>query len=348
MARSDIRANAKLCWNLTESSSPCTDSINSKALAITGGTFNGDGPGSFDSILLDGVDDKGECTNASLGTLIDIGASDDAWVEVWFQTSSDLITAIFYKSVDGGDARAQATKRSSAESDPIQCVVNDGTDNAAAQGGTNLADGVWHQLVWVLDRAAGLLRNYIDGSQVQTGDASAVGAVANAGSLLFGIHPSGVIPLPGSIALLRVGVGYLASATDVTDLYNSGSGLNPAAAPTVSAITPSSGENTGSVSITDLVGTGFLWDTSAGTAVKLTKSGESDINCTAESVVSDIKITCTAPITGAAAGFWNVVVTNINGSVTLTNGFEVTAPAAIGDGGSGENRRKQLLLLDLP
>jgi uncharacterized repeat protein (TIGR01451 family) len=100
---------------------------------------------------------------------------------------------------------------------------------------------------------------------------------------------------------------------------------NVAPAPTVTNITPSSGENTGSVSITNLAGSDFQ----DGAAVKLTKAGQSDINATGVSVASDSQITCNFDLTGAAAGLWNVVVANPDGqSGTLTNGFTVTAPPA--------------------
>jgi parallel beta-helix repeat protein len=95
--------------------------------------------------------------------------------------------------------------------------------------------------------------------------------------------------------------------------------------PTVTAITPSSGANTGPVSITNLAGTNFV----SGATVKLTKSGQTDISGGSVAFVSSTKLTCTFPLTGAATGTWNVVVTNPDAqSGTLTNGFTVTAPAA--------------------
>ncbi len=97
---------------------------------------------------------------------------------------------------------------------------------------------------------------------------------------------------------------------------------NPA--PTIGAITPSSGLNNGSVNITDLAGSGFL----TGATVKLTKTGQTDINATGVTVVSGVKITCTFDLTGKATGLWNVVVTNTDSqSVTLANGFTVNNPA---------------------
>jgi len=94
--------------------------------------------------------------------------------------------------------------------------------------------------------------------------------------------------------------------------------------PTVTSITPNSGANDGTVSITDLAGTNFV----SGATAKLAKSGETDIAGTSVTVVSATQITCTFDLTGAAAGTWDVTVTNPDAqSGTLTNGFTVTGDA---------------------
>lgn len=66
-------------------------------------------------------------------------------------------------------------------------------------------------------------------------------------------------------------------------------------APTVTAITPSSGLNTGSVSITNLAGTGFL----TGATVHLQQAGQTPVSGTSVTVVSATKITCTLNLAGA-------------------------------------------------
>ena len=93
-----------------------------------------------------------------------------------------------------------------------------------------------------------------------------------------------------------------------------------APAPTVTSITPNTGQNTGTVHITNLAGTNFQ----AGATVKLTRSGQSDIPATNVTVVNASQITCDFDLTGAAAGLWNVVVTNPDAqSGMLANGFTV-------------------------
>ena len=95
--------------------------------------------------------------------------------------------------------------------------------------------------------------------------------------------------------------------------------------PTVTSITPNSGENTGTVSITNLAGTNFV---SGSTSVKLQKTGEIDINGTSVVVVSSTQITCNFDLSGAAAGSWDVVVTIpcAESTATLAGGFTVAFP----------------------
>lgn len=94
--------------------------------------------------------------------------------------------------------------------------------------------------------------------------------------------------------------------------------------PTVTGITPGGSLNSGSVSITDLAGTGFL----PGATVTLTKSGQTAITATGVSVVSPTQITCALDLTGAATGAWNVVVTNSDAKFgTLASGFSIANPA---------------------
>ncbi|OGC34298.1 hypothetical protein A2311_01200 [candidate division WOR-1 bacterium RIFOXYB2_FULL_48_7] len=96
--------------------------------------------------------------------------------------------------------------------------------------------------------------------------------------------------------------------------------------PVVTAISPSSGINSGTISITDLSGANFQ----AGASVKLSKSGEPDIVATNVVVVSSSKITCSLDLSGKAAGLWNVIVTNSDGrSGTLPAAFTIAFAAPV-------------------
>jgi Tol biopolymer transport system component len=94
--------------------------------------------------------------------------------------------------------------------------------------------------------------------------------------------------------------------------------------PTVSYIVPDTGTTGGSYPVA-ISGTNFT----GGAVVKLTKTGEPDIDASGVSADSDTQISCTFDLTGAAVGAWNVVVTipEAENPTTLTNGFTVTAPA---------------------
>jgi len=97
-------------------------------------------------------------------------------------------------------------------------------------------------------------------------------------------------------------------------------------APTVTSILPVSGNRGWPVSITNLGGSNFL----SGATVKLARTGYSDIIATGVTVVSSTQITCTFDLNGAAAGQWNVVVTNPDAQYgTLINGFTVNSPVPV-------------------
>jgi len=96
-----------------------------------------------------------------------------------------------------------------------------------------------------------------------------------------------------------------------------------APAPAISGITPATGVNTTTVSITNLAGTNFV----SGATVKLNRTGFTDIAGTSVMVISATNITCTFDLTNKIAGKYNVTVTNLDGQTAmLTNGFNVTAP----------------------
>jgi len=102
--------------------------------------------------------------------------------------------------------------------------------------------------------------------------------------------------------------------------------------PTVSAITPTTGINTTTVSITHLAGTDFN-TTHSPVLVKLNRTGFTDIGGTDVTVVDSTNITCRFDLTGRQAGTWNVVVTNPdNQEGMLAGGFEIqtTTPSVTG------------------
>jgi len=106
-------------------------------------------------------------------------------------------------------------------------------------------------------------------------------------------------------------------------------------APSLVAISPPGGTNTSDVIITDLAGMNFN-TTSAGTQIRLERDGCPDITATGITVESPEKITCVLPITGAAAGTWDLVIVNPDGQAatgagffTIAEGIPAPAPSGI-------------------
>jgi len=96
--------------------------------------------------------------------------------------------------------------------------------------------------------------------------------------------------------------------------------------PQIDTITPDMGPNNDDeFGITDLAGSGFRW----GATVALVRDGFTDIPGTGVVVwAGGEQITCTFNLLGAAAGPWDVVVTNDDGQTdTYADGFEVIYPA---------------------
>ncbi len=93
-------------------------------------------------------------------------------------------------------------------------------------------------------------------------------------------------------------------------------------APVLNGITPSTGQNTTTLSIVNLAGTGFY-----GTpAVTLMRSGKPNITATGVTVVGSTKMTCTFDLAGQPVGLRDVVVTTPDGQeAMLINGFMITA-----------------------
>ncbi len=96
---------------------------------------------------------------------------------------------------------------------------------------------------------------------------------------------------------------------------------------TVTAINSKFAYNNASISLTSVTGTGFV----SGATLKLTKSGQSDITCTGFTIASATSITGgSCPITGAAVGTWNVVVTNTDtGTGTGSNLFSILSSSGL-------------------
>ena len=104
-------------------------------------------------------------------------------------------------------------------------------------------------------------------------------------------------------------------------------GTGPSSTVQITSISPASGYNTGTVNISSITGLGFL----SGATVKLSKTGESDINATSVSVTDSKTIACVFDLTGKTTGDWNLTITNSTGTgATSNNAFTIKTWAEAG------------------
>ncbi|MDP3396595.1 MAG: PEGA domain-containing protein [Methanoregula sp.] len=154
------------------------------------------------------------------------------------------------------------------------------------------------------------------------------GATILVDSIDVGVTPMTVVNVTsGSHNVLLQKTGYQNNLTSITVVDGETVTLSAIltssiSAPTITSITPPSGFNSTSISITSIAGTGF--STSSAPGVVLMKSGQTNITATGVTYSSATSIACTFDITNKQAGYWNVIVTNPDGqSATLTSGFEI-------------------------
>lgn len=129
------------------------------------------------------------------GPWADIGASESMTVAGWVNTTDATgVTTLFTTreansngiivSLDNGQAVAK---------------VGDGTDSAGVQGTTDLSDGNWHHIALRLNRSTDTLALYIDGTQVDTADATAVDGISPSNDVILGADRSGNEQLTGAL-----------------------------------------------------------------------------------------------------------------------------------------------------
>ena len=96
-------------------------------------------------------------------------------------------------------------------------------------------------------------------------------------------------------------------------------------APSVTSISPITGNSGSTYSPVTVSGAGFI----SGATVSLNRTGSTPINATSVNVGSANVIACTISLTsGAATGMWNIIVTNPDGQTgMLPNGFTIAGPA---------------------
>lgn len=294
---------------------------------LTGATLNQTGPGTNKAILFNGSSNFIEFLGSLLGTDLDVSTNPYS-VEVWFKTTNLATQTILQKAVTTGGARTECvTLDGGGGSSVVRAGFSNGSTSSLPTSNPSQNDGTWRQIVMVRDTNSPYrTRVYINGSQ-DVLDATNPSTPDNIGSLLFGKNAGSTEFWNGYIALPRWWVNRILSPSDVSELWNGGAGLDIYIAPVLSlrSVVPPSAPNTGPVNITNLVGR--LLNVGTSPVVKLKKTGQPDVNCTAVTQVSSKKVTCTADITNIATGLWDVYYEDSSGNTTLANGFTVTVPS---------------------
>jgi sialidase-1 len=95
----------------------------------------------------------------------DAGTTGSVTVVVWFKTSATSDQSLIdCKDIGSNDGGYTLEVRSSG----IEVRIGNGSTQTAVIGSGTYDNGQWHMAVGVIDRAAGLLRIYADGAQINT------------------------------------------------------------------------------------------------------------------------------------------------------------------------------------
>lgn len=166
-------------------------------------------------------------------------------------------------------------------------------------------------IVLELYNAAGTLIASNNGASVTTASITA--------SVTQGYHYLHVRNTGTGTPLVSPPSGYTVYGS-IGQYFLSGTIVNAVPPPVLTGITPTSGFTDTIVNV-DLSGTGL----SASTAVKLTRSGQSDVAASSVALVGSV-LRCQFDLAGAETGAWNVVATNPNLTTsTLAGAFTVVA-----------------------
>jgi hypothetical protein len=215
-------------------------------------------------------------------------------IAVWAKGSAPGLAKYLVGKTDGASCGYALYTGSSGNAKVYFCQSSSGC-TISSDSGTPLWDNTWHYLTGVYDGS--FLYLYVDAGLRTTTAASGAITGSSTVNLAIGDYNSvGGYKFPGSIDEVRI-YNRALSAVEVYQLYSA----------------------------------------TADPYVKLTKTGQSDIIASSTNAFtlnsSTTLASGTFPITGAATGAWNVVVTNPDGQTgTLSNGFTVNA--AGGGGGS--------------
>lgn len=274
-------------WKLDETSgSTFFGQVSGGDLAATAATFGITGKVSF------GAQFNGSTSFASLsgGTLAshNIGALENRTWAFWVNQSSPDTGTVIGK-VNAITTPCWDISMTSLSGVKITCVFRDATAvKTSIWTPTFTADSEWHLVFVTFTRAVSGVQVYVPISSIgnmqlatlfsssTTIDTSAFGAITNAFNLFVGKRGNNTNFLASKLDEI-ITWNRVLSISEMNEIHNMGAGIDTFSSADITSVAPSSGANNGSVSITNLAGTGMFWGSPT---VKLKKSGQSDITAT--------------------------------------------------------------------
>jgi len=193
--------------------------------------------------------------------------------------------------------------------------IGDGTTYTVSDKSFTMPVDEWHHLAMTYDDSTNTMKIYYDGVLKENVTVTESLPATSGVKLSLGADNEGSDNFfTGSIDEVRL-YNVLLTQGEIESEYER-------TKPGVTGINPVKGVSGNSVNAT-ITGSNFH----TGAAVKLTRSGQTDISGTGVTRVNSTEITCTFDLSGAAQGNWSVVVENLTGQTgTLTDGFEVVPP----------------------
>lgn len=137
------------------------------------------------------------------GNAFNFGALDSMTVEAWVTPVGTTRAAILAKKLSYTATGAGWALGVLDDQRPY-FVVADGTTRVEVQGAATLNDGPWHHVAGVVDRAAELLRLYVDTNQVATASIAGLGSLTNAVSMDVGSLSNLTECMAGRVDEIRV------------------------------------------------------------------------------------------------------------------------------------------------
>lgn len=274
-------------WKLDETSgSTFFGQVSGGDLAATATTFGITGKVSFGA-QFNGSTSFATLSGATLASH-NIGALEDRTWAFWMnQSAADTGTVI-------GKVNVTTTPHwdisvTSASPLRITCSFRDASAIKTSIWSTTFtADSNWHLVFVTFTRATSGIQVYVPASSVgsiqlatlvgsaATIDTSAFGVITNAFNLFVGKRGNNTNFLASKLDEI-ITWNRVLSNSEMNSIHNFGLGINVFSTADLTSITPSSGTNDGPVNITNLAGTGLIWDNPV---VKLKKTGETDITAT--------------------------------------------------------------------